>query len=1026
MRTFVRKNISFFFSFPALMAMICLGFTSPIQAQMRITEYMYGGTNGEFVEFTNVGNAPIDMTGWSFDDNDRNPGVHDLSGFGVVQAGESVIVTETDPATFRAAWNLCAGIKVVGGYTNDNLGRSDEINLYDAGKNQVDRLTYNDQGTGTVKAPRTNNISGWVNAAGLGANIATDWTLSTVGDTEGSYASSGGDIGSPGKSTRATVPYNPCSQMRITEFMYSGINGEFVEFTNISSTPVDMTGWSYSDNSRHPGDVPLSAFGTVAPGESVILTETDAATFRTDWALCSTIKVIGGNSIDNLGRGDEVNLYDASNNLSDRLTYDDQSIAGTIQTKNASGWVQAAALGGNYIADWTLATVGDAEGSYKSSGGDIGSPGKSTRATVVYNPCGTPSPDAPTIVMNVVKTSDLLDGGLTTPPASPYAVSGTINDPSDPAATFGIAFTMSDSAVGGSNLTVTLSSSNTTVVPNTGLTLTISDSTLLLKISPAAIGYSNITITVSNGTKTATYVIAYAASQSTASDIKWSTGMADASGAIALDDNYMVVVNDEVNTLFVYRRDSSGLPVTTYDFNQNNILNLTDGSVNNWKEVDVEAATSSPTKTGRGYFLGSMSNSSSFNDKPNRNRIIALDMSSTGAATQFTNVGYYDSLRQTITSWGDSHNYGFSASAAEGIDPKTDSGFNAEGMVFGPDGTTLFIGMRAPLVPVANRTNAVVVPILNFESWFNNGAPSARPTLGAPIELDLGKRGIRDMIRLTNGGYIIAAGSVDGTPNPAVYAWSGNAGDAATPLNSFDLTGINAEGVLQINNSGQMSLNQLQFIADDGGDAFYGDGVEAKDLTEDNLKKFMSVVVTSTDPIALPVLLDYFTATRQNSNVQLSWGTAFSNNITSFEVLRSADGSHFNPIATVAASTNQAAYAYTDVNAPSARLYYRIQTDETSGKTDLSTIRVVNANGIATAAVKVYPNPVVNNVFTIAVANTGVKIVNVYSSAGILYQQDVFSGTSKDISTTGWAKGLYLLKIMMEDGTSSTQEIIVK
>ncbi len=72
-------------------------------AQMRITEYMYAGVNGEFIEFTNVGAAPIDMTGWSFDDDSAIPGTVFLTAFGVVNPGESVILTESPAALFIAA-----------------------------------------------------------------------------------------------------------------------------------------------------------------------------------------------------------------------------------------------------------------------------------------------------------------------------------------------------------------------------------------------------------------------------------------------------------------------------------------------------------------------------------------------------------------------------------------------------------------------------------------------------------------------------------------------------------------------------------------------------------------------------------------------------------------------------------------------------------------------------------------------------------------------------------------------------------
>ncbi|MFC4819970.1 DUF3616 domain-containing protein [Dokdonella ginsengisoli] len=183
---------------------------STVQAQVRITEWMYDGAGGEYVELTNVGGQPVDLTGWSYDDDSATPGVFDLGGLGVVQPGESVVFTESDAETFRADWGLCAGQKLLGGYTN-NLGRNDQINIFDASHALVDRLTYGDQNIpGSI---RTQGASGWVSAAGLGANNALEWTKSSVGDTEGSFASSGGAIGSPGRSARAGVAHDPCGSV---------------------------------------------------------------------------------------------------------------------------------------------------------------------------------------------------------------------------------------------------------------------------------------------------------------------------------------------------------------------------------------------------------------------------------------------------------------------------------------------------------------------------------------------------------------------------------------------------------------------------------------------------------------------------------------------------------------------------------------------------------------------------------------------------------------------------------------------
>jgi hypothetical protein len=166
---------------------------------MRITEWMYQGTSGEFVEFTNMGDVPIDMTGWSFDDDHAVPGAFDLSGFGVVQPGESVVITEALPDGFRAAWGLGAEVKIIGelgAVTGNNLGRTDQIHLFNAGGELVDRLAYGDQiFPGSI---RTQNASGQTCVESVGQDDVFTWELSAVDDAYGSFAASTGDVGTPG------------------------------------------------------------------------------------------------------------------------------------------------------------------------------------------------------------------------------------------------------------------------------------------------------------------------------------------------------------------------------------------------------------------------------------------------------------------------------------------------------------------------------------------------------------------------------------------------------------------------------------------------------------------------------------------------------------------------------------------------------------------------------------------------------------------------------------------------------------
>lgn len=163
-------------------------------------------------------------------------------------------------------------------------------------------------------------------------------------------------------------------QIRITEYMYSGLAGEFVELTNVGVTPVDMTGWSYDDSDQIPGAQDLSAFGIVDPGESVVFTEADATAFSTGWSLIG-VSVIGGVT-NNLNRNDEINIYDNTSALVDRLAFGDQTFPGTIRTQNKSGNpLTPAALGADNPALWVLSAAADTYGSYTAVGGDIGNPG---------------------------------------------------------------------------------------------------------------------------------------------------------------------------------------------------------------------------------------------------------------------------------------------------------------------------------------------------------------------------------------------------------------------------------------------------------------------------------------------------------------------------------------------------------------------------------------------------------------------------------------------------------------------------
>ena len=468
---------------------------------------------------------------------------------------------------------------------------------------------------------------------------------------------------------------------------------------------------------------------------------------------------------------------------------------------------------------------------------------------------------------------------LNLPAAGSGAASGVINDPTDPARTLGINFVIADSDTDVNSLTVTVSSSNSSVVSSSNLNLSGSGASRNLKISPNGVGLADISLNVSDGINSAAYVIRYAASAASLSpsSTRFFTGSSDASTAVAIDSQFMLVADDENQVLRLYDRSNSGLPIAGFDFTTS--LGLTDTSAGVAREVDLEASLRVGNRI---YWLGSLSNSSSGDYRPNRNRLLATDVSGSGATTSLSYVGRYDNLKADLISWGDANGYNFTASAVPGVLPEAadGSGFNIEGLTIAPNGTTAYVAFRAPEVPTASRAKALIAPITNFADLVTGLATTA--SIGAAIELDLGGRGIREIKRSSAGDYLVIAGPADTATGTApkdfrLFTWSGNAADAPV-LRSADLTSLLAGGSfesivdLPTNLS---SSSQIQLLVDNGDTDFYNNGTAAKELNQNNFKKFRGEWLTLGTPVyTLPEgALSLSSAYSQNFNSLISSGT---------------------------------------------------------------------------------------------------------------------------------------------------------
>lgn len=412
------------------------------------------------------------------------------------------------------------------------------------------------------------------------------------------------------------------------------------------------------------------------------------------------------------------------------------------------------------------------------------------------------------------------------------------------------AITVGDPAFGAGAVTVTATSSKTSVVPNSGLTVSGTGATRTLTVAPTGVGYATITLTATapDGTS-ATTSVSYAASAALAdpTDSAYYSGAGNASTAIDLGDGYMLVGDDESNVLRLYQEGVSGPPVKTFDFTSL----LPDGAT----EIDIEAAAMAGNRI---YWTGSMSNSSSGNLEPARSTLFATDVSGTGADTTLAYVGSYTGLSADLVAWdqaggsglGDNA-LGFAASTASGVAGHAADAFNVEGMEFAPGSTsTAYLAFRGPLESPADRTDALIVPLTNIDALVTAGNPgTTHATFAAPIEMSLQGLGIRDLRKNAANQYLLIAGTADDTNSTfLLYSWDGVAAHApvltgtALPAGAADGSWETIVAVPDPLAAG----DQVQVVQDNGDTVWYGDGLTSKTGILPDFQKDFGTALTYT------------------------------------------------------------------------------------------------------------------------------------------------------------------------------------
>ena len=267
---------------------------------LRFTEIMYnpiGGDAYEFVELQNTGPTPLDLGNYYFG------GLNFAFPLGTtLGAGQRVVLGNN--ANTNAFVARYPGV-VVAGWFGGNLANSGEtITLLDGTGRTILSVSYDDE-------------NGWpVLADGAGYSLEI---INPNGDPDAvaNWRASTGQNGTPGQVNSAppaaTVVLNEVMAENLSAVNHGGTYPDWIELRNPSGTPVNLAGWSLTDD----GFVQKFVF----PNGTMI----DAGGYLVVWCDAVTNVTPGLHTGFSLGRnGDDVFLHDASFNRVDAISFGPQ------------------------------------------------------------------------------------------------------------------------------------------------------------------------------------------------------------------------------------------------------------------------------------------------------------------------------------------------------------------------------------------------------------------------------------------------------------------------------------------------------------------------------------------------------------------------------------------------------------------------------------------------------------------------------------------------------------------------------
>ena len=192
-------------------------------------------SSGEWFEIHNPTASPVDIDGWTIQDNDIDTFVINNGGALSIPAGGFLVLGNNSDSGTNG------GVAVDYQYSGMFLSNGgDELVLLDTALTEVDRVEWD----GGPAFPDPNGASMSLEDPTLDNNVGANWCTA-------SSSFGAGDLGTPGTANDCAgsgVPGIVINEIMQNPSAVFDSNGEWFEIHNLSASAVDIDGWTIQDN----------------------------------------------------------------------------------------------------------------------------------------------------------------------------------------------------------------------------------------------------------------------------------------------------------------------------------------------------------------------------------------------------------------------------------------------------------------------------------------------------------------------------------------------------------------------------------------------------------------------------------------------------------------------------------------------------------------------------------------------------------------------------------------------------------